>query len=253
MEEQSKDSFHARSYVNRCVAMRPLIDYKTMSESLLFSEIDPQSLQDMFSAMHRDHWPRGYQLESQRLKHRFYLLLKGKVKISRYHADSGRELTLFLLGPGEAVNWPNLIDNGRSDLQISTLDEVEVLSVPIEQWLKWMGQHQSIHEAMAEIETRQFERLSDLASELAFDNTMTRLASLLLRYLDCSKSTLKLIHDLSQEELAHMIGTVRPVVARLLGELKREGVICISGGKIHVLNQESLEKKAERQLYRLSG
>jgi len=224
VREQSRDLFQASPHANHCVAMQPLIDCKIMSESPLFSEIDPKSLQNMFSVMHRDHWPRGYQLESQRLKHRFYILLKGRIKVSRYHADSGRELILFLLGPGDAVNCLNLIDKERCDLQISTLDKVEVLSVAMEQWLEWMGQHQSIHKAMAEIESHQFERLSNLASELAFDNTMTRLASLLLRYMDRSKYTLKLIHDLSQEELAHMIGTVRPVVARLLGELRREKV-----------------------------
>jgi len=241
VEERSLDSFHARSHANRYATMQPLIDYKIMSESPLFSGIDSQSLQNMFSTMHRDHWPRGFKVESLRLKRRFYILLKGRVKVSRYHPDSGRELILFLLGPGEAVNCLNLIDNERCDLQISTLDEVEVLSASTEQWLEWMGKHQSIHKAMTKIETHQVEHLSNLVSELAFDNTMTRLTGLLLRYLDRSKNTLKLIHDLSQEELAHMIGSVRPVVARLLGELRREGVIGIYDGKIRVLNQKSLE------------
>ncbi len=253
MKEQLHDSFQVKLQKNHCVAMQPLFDYKIMSTSPLFSGIDPQSMKNMLSVMRSDRWPRGYQLESQQLKHRFYILLKGRVKVSRYHVASGRELILFLLGPGEAINGLNVIDNGRNDLQISAMDDVEVLSTSLDKWAEWTGQHQSLQKAMAEIENKQFERLSDLASELAFDNTMTRLSSLLLRYLNHSNYTLKIIHDLSQEELAHMIGTVRPVVARLLGELRREGVIGIFSGKIDVLNQKSLKEKAERQLYRISG
>ena len=80
---------------------------------------------------------------------------------------------------------------------------------------------------------------------------MTRLSHLILRYcndrLTCSD--INLISDLPHEELAHMIGTVRVVVNRLLAELKREGIIDTHSGRLRVLNIEKLLQKTEQQLY----
>ena len=77
---------------------------------------------------------------------------------------------------------------------------------------------------------------------------MTRLVHLISRYFNNSSYGLNLIQNLPQEELAHMIGTVRPVVARLLGELKRDGLINTDGGEIHVRNLQRLLEKADDHL-----
>jgi len=231
------------------VDIQSIVDYKELVLLPLFSKIDRRALLSMLPEMRREHWPRGYGFKDpEQTKDRFYLLLKGRVKIGRHHLDSGRELTLFLLGPGDAFNALNLIDGGVGNMEIYTLDEVEVLSVPTERWLVWMAQYPPLHKAIAELAASQIGRLSDLASELALDDTMTRLLHLISRYFNNSSHGLNLIHNLPQEELAHMIGTVRPVVARLLGELKRDGVINTDGGEIHVRNLQRLLEKADDHL-----
>jgi len=235
------------------VDIQSIVDYKELTLLPLFSEIDRRTLLSMLPAMRREQWPRGYAFKDpEQTKHRFYLLLKGRVKIGRHHLDNGRELTLFLFGPGDVFNALNLIDGGVHNMEIYTLDEVEVLSVPTERWLAWMRQYTPLHKAIAALAASQIGRLSDLASELALDDTMTRLVHLISRYFNNSSYGLNLIQNLPQEELAHMIGTVRPVVARLLGELKRDGLINTDGGEIHVRNLERLLDKADDHLGNLS-
>jgi len=234
------------------VDVQSIVDYKELALSPLFRELDRRTLLIMLSVMRREHWPRGYCFkDSEQTKSRFYLLLKGRVKIGRHHLSNGRELTLFLLGPGDAFNVLNLIDGGVRDMETYALDELEVLSVPIDRWLAWMEEYTPLQKAIAELAASQIERLSELASELALDDTMTRLVHLISRYFSDSSPGLNLIQNLSQEELAHMIGTVRPVVARLLGELKRDGLINTDGGELQVLNLQRLLDKANAHLISL--
>jgi len=71
---------------------------------------------------------------------------------------------------------------------------------------------------------KQIRDLEELASDLSLHDTATRLAKLILRHLDHEsqqQQELKLINDLSNEELASMIGSVRVVVNRHLIKLKK--------------------------------
>lgn len=68
--------------------------------------------------------------------------------------------------------------------------------------------------------------LEELATDLSLHDTLTRLARLILRHTNPEHSQeLQLIHDLSDAELAKMIGTVRTVVNRHLQHFKKEGIV----------------------------
>ncbi|MBI1195560.1 MAG: helix-turn-helix domain-containing protein [Gammaproteobacteria bacterium] len=248
MDKGNGDSgrFNGRSYH----AMRPLVDCKALTGTCLFKGVDERFLLNMVTCMQREHWPRGYLLKCpEETQERFHLLLTGRVKIGRHHVDNGRELTFCVLGPGEGFNILNLIDcRGPYDLQIRTLDEVEALSAPVDRWSRWMDEYPVLRQSMAAIAAERIENLCQLASELALDDTMTRLVHLLLRHFNDRRRSLNLIRDLSQEELANMIGTVRPVVARLLGELRRDGVIDFSDGVLTIANLERLLERADGHL-----
>jgi len=73
--------------------------------------------------------------------------------------------------------------------------------------------------------------LENSATDLALYDTITRLARLILRYVDDKSSqqeqeySVKLINDLSYEALAQMIGSVRKVVNLNIQELKNRGLL----------------------------
>jgi len=214
-----------------------------MQCSPLVSKIDNDVFQIMLLKMKRERWPRDHYLTTQSfLTQRFFILLKGRIKIVQHHFNNGRELTLFLLGPGDGFNIMSLIDRGGKNYQLTTLDEVEILSASVDQWLEWIERYPSVRKSVEEYSASQIQRLSELASELALDDTMTRLIHLLIRYYDTpdTLAACNLIKGLSQEELAQLIGTVRPVVARLLGELRRSGLIDMANGELRILDKQGL-------------
>jgi CRP-like cAMP-binding protein len=246
MKNGLHDLNNAELQVHSHISMQAIVDFKRLSSSDFFINVDAKTLLSILSVMQRERWPRDYRMARPgQINSRFFLLIKGRVKIVRHHADNGRELTLFLLGPGNGFNVLNLIDGGGRDLQINTLDEVEVLSAPTTRWLSWLEESPVLRKNMADVAAKHIERLSDLASELALDDTMTRLIHLLQRYFSQPHHEMNLLKDLPQEELANMIGTVRPVVSRLLGELKREGLIDMSNGELHVRNLQQMLNKVD--------
>ena len=97
---------------------------------------------------------------------------------------------------------------------------------------------------------KQIRALAELASDLSLHDTATRLAKLILRHVDHEnqQQELKLINDLSNKELASMIGSVRVVVNRHLTKLKKEGVLETSRKHMHVKNLHSLVSRIEHSL-----
>ena len=253
MERNSESESSLENQTHPHVSMQSIVDWRILSQSPLLNKLNNEVVLSMLSVMRRDIWPRGYTLTSaENTNTRFYLILKGRIKICRSHSENGRELTLFLLGPGDGFNVLNMIDGSNEYFINNTLDEVEVVSAPVATWLEWLDQYPVLRTSMAEVAADHIQRLSELACELALDDAMTRLIHLLVRYFNNSSYGLNLIQDLPQEELANMIGSVRPVVSRLLGELKRDGLIYMDGGEIHVRDLNLLLNKASKRLVSLS-
>ncbi|HEC15768.1 MAG TPA: Crp/Fnr family transcriptional regulator [Sedimenticola sp.] len=224
---------------------------RVLHDSPLFHGIDKQTLREILAKLHLKCWPRhSHVMEPSDTIRHFYVLLEGRIKVTRRHPETGRELTLFLLGPGNGFNVISLLDGRAHDVDTIALDDVKALSAPVERWHQWLEQYPPLRRALREFVGYRIKQLSELASELALDDTMGRLVHLLLRHFNGDRHTghPNLIRDLSQEELAHMIGSVRPVVARLLGELKREGIIDTTGGQLHVLDLQRLLEKAEKRM-----
>lgn len=224
-----------------------------LAASPLLKGISPATLNEMLAALKLERWPRHCAVMSpQQTVDRFYVVIEGRVKITRQNLRTAREVTLFLLGPGDGFNVISLLDGRKHEVSAETLDSVAALSGPSRVWTSWLQAYPEFRQAVSAYVDRQMRHLADLAGDLALHDTMTRLAHLILHYFDgvdeAASARANLIQDLPHEELAHMIGTVRVVVNRLLAELKREGIVDTQGGKLRVLNLEKLLRKAERHV-----
>lgn len=197
------------------------------------------------------HWPRRQIVMNPRESvETFCVLLEGRVKITRQNQQTGRELTLFLLGPGDGFNVISLLDGQPHEVTAETLDPVRALCGPVAVWQQWMDQHPAFLGAVRRYVDRQIRQLGELASDLALHDTMTRLAHLILRYFEDGQRDPRrdLLRGLSHEELAHLIGTVRVVVNRLLRELREDGVVDCRDGELQVRNLHKLLEIAEGHL-----
>ena len=88
---------------------------------------------------------------------------------------------------------------------------------------------------------KQFRQMEELALDLSFYDTFHRLLKLLSKNIDDNNpSKLHLIHDLSHEELASLIGTVRKVLNRHIQQLKNDGIIDVKHKNIELKDTQKL-------------
>ncbi|GMT46590.1 MAG: Crp/Fnr family transcriptional regulator [bacterium] len=224
---------------------------KALKESALFGNLAKPVIQDMLLSFRMETWQKGATImEPEETVRRFYVLISGRVKVTRTNPETGREFILFLLGSGDGFDVVSLLDGRKHNITVVAMDDLEVLSSPIDTIHDWIERHPEFNKAFLPYLGQQLRQISDLASDLALHDTETRLTKLFLQHTTQSNPhpRLKLICDFSHEELASMIGSVRTVVNRHLQELKKEGIITARRGHLEVNELHALGEKLGEHL-----
>lgn len=172
----------------------------------------------------------------------FFVLLEGRVKVSQINFDTGKEQILYLLSKGDMYDVVSLLDGKPHENVAMALDDVKLLVFPIELFREWVATKPSFNKLFFPYVAKQLRDMENLASDLSLYDTTTRLVKLIARNIEQEdgKQTLKLINNLSHEELANLVGTVRKVLNRNLQALKKEGLIDIKRKEIYIKDSQNL-------------
>ena len=154
----------------------------------------------------------------------FFVILEGRVKISQINFDTGKEQILYLLSKGDMYDVVSLLDGKPHENIAMALDDVKFLVFPIELFREWIETKPSFNKLFFPYVAKQLRDVESLASDLSLYDTTTRLVRLIAKNIEQQgdTKTLKLINNLSHDELANLVGTVRKVLNRNLQSLKKE-------------------------------
>ena len=225
--------------------------HSILSQSPLFIGCDREFLQDKLLHLQPEQFQRkAVVLAARQTTRKFFIVVEGRVKLVSRAAANEREITLFLMGPGDAFDVVSLLDQQAHDLSAESLDRVTLLSAPAEQVREWIASHPEFNRTFLPYLGRKMSLLSELATDLTLHDTGVRLARLILRHVDpdSSEHEVRLINDLSHEELANMIGTVRVVANRQIQRLKRQGIIDARRGHLIVKDLDALIAQCDATL-----
>ncbi len=172
----------------------------------------------------------------------FFIILEGRVKISQINFENGKEQILYLLAKGDMYDIISLLDGKLHENVAMALDDVKLLVFPIELFREWIETKSSFNKLFFPYVAKQLRDVETLATDLSLYDTTTRLVKLIARNIEQQgdKQTLKLINNLSHDELANLIGTVRKVLNRNLQALKKEGLIDIKRKEIRIKDSQNL-------------
>ncbi len=172
----------------------------------------------------------------------FFVLLEGRVKVSQINFENGKEQILYLLSKGDMYDVVSLLDGKMHENMAMALDDVKLLVFPIELFREWIETKPSFNKLFFPYVAKQLREMENLASDLSLYDTTTRLVKLIAKNIEKEgdKQTLKLINNLSHDELANLIGTVRKVLNRNLQSLKKEGLIDIKRKEIYIKDSQNL-------------
>ncbi len=228
-----------------------LSSINVLQSATLFQGVDGQMMEEILGYFTPMTLPKKSVIDISQTKESFFVIISGRVKLSKINLETGREYIIFLLEGGDAFDIISLLDGKEHEVVIEAIDELQLLKTPVATARNWLDEHPEFNKNFLPYLGSRMRLLEDSGSDLALYDTVTRLARLILRYVDRNTSRpdenmypLKLINDLSHETLAQMIGSVRKVVNLNIQVLKREKAIASVRGKLSVKNLQDLLKRA---------
>jgi CRP/FNR family transcriptional regulator, anaerobic regulatory protein len=165
-----------------------------------------------------------------------YIVDSGRLRVAAFAAD-GREATLYTLVAGEtcilAIN--SLFNALPYPGNVIAEEDTRVLFVPGEAWRTLFRTEPEIQDlTLAALSVAVMRLMSELEN-LHVRPLRARLADLLLARIRDNG-----LVRMTQAQIACELGTAREVVARHLGQLRRQGVIGGARGQILVLDHANL-------------
>ena len=172
----------------------------------------------------------------------FYFILSGKIKIFQIDFSSSKEQTLYMLARGDMFDVVSLLDGTQREQLSEVLEEGELIQMPIEDVKEMILIDSNFRQLFYSYLASQLNTMEDLAISLSFYDVYQRVLQLFNKftYMKDGKAVLSVIDNLTNEEIASMVGTVRKVVNRSLQKLKKDGIIDLSRKKIQITNFQKL-------------
>ncbi|MDZ4763054.1 MAG: Crp/Fnr family transcriptional regulator [Chloroflexota bacterium] len=177
----------------------------------------------------------------------FYIILDGMVRLYRTNAE-GRLHTLGLLRSPSTFNEVAAVDGGANPLNAVAVTHTVALVISHTQLLNLMATERTLLanmvQAMAHVNRDYLERLEDMT----FRTIPSRLAKLFLREPSYSDQFCETPTQLTQEEIAAILGTTREVVGRAMRLLLNAGLLRKQGRYVGVADRLGLERLAETNI-----
>jgi CRP/FNR family transcriptional regulator len=178
---------------------------------------------------------------------RLFVVLEGKVKISRAAAD-GRENLLAVLGPGEMFGELSLFDPGPRTATATAITESTLASLDHDDLRPLLFAQPTVAVQLLRALAERLRRTNEAMADLVFTDVPGRVAKALLdlaeRFGDESSDGILVRHDLTQEELAQLVGASRETVNKALSEFANRGWLRLEGRSVLLLDRERLARRA---------
>jgi CRP/FNR family transcriptional regulator len=170
-----------------------------------------------------------------------FIVVSGRIRIFKTSIN-GREHVLSVEGPGASVAELPVFDGGAYPASASALADTTALFISRSDLRAICLEHPEVSLKLLQVVGARLRRLVGIIEELSFTTVRHRLISWLLREAAAGGTV---VLNLSHQELASQIGTVRELVSRNLARLQAQEFIEVSGREIKILNREGLESDLE--------
>lgn len=169
------------------------------------------------------------------------LILAGYLHLLR-GAPDGRGQILRRCGPGDTLNDAPAFDGGPNAATAVAESRAEVWILPHHVLRELIAGMPGIAQGALGHLAQRLRHLVDLAGDLALLPVPVRIAKLLLRLAGAGDL---IPHDITQEEIAEMTGTVRQVANRVIAEFAHSGLIAVDRRQIRIVDRDHLRDVAE--------
>jgi CRP-like cAMP-binding protein len=176
-----------------------------------------------------------------------YVIIDGKLKLGTSSGD-GRENLLSILGPGEMFGELSLFDPGPRTSTATAVTEAKLLSLSHEKVIPWLKQNPEVSLQLLTRLSQRLRRTNEAVGDLVFSDVPGRVAKALIdlgdRFGKTTPEGLLVNHDLTQEELAQLVGASRETVNKALADFAGRGWLKLDGRSVLITDVERLSKRS---------
>lgn len=162
------------------------------------------------------------------------------VKSGRVRLESGN-IAIGVLGSGELFGTSSLVGEASADERAVAMEESILCEAPAGAFLTAMTSHPLLAARIAQLLARQLHALERSVQRAAEDPVEARLAALVLQLAECDDHGF--VRDLSQADLARMIGASRESVSRAMTTWERDGLIRTRHRTVQVADVDGLRSR----------
>ncbi len=221
---------------------------ETLARAGIFQGVDPTAVEALSSALEPVEFPRAHVIFAEgEPGDRLYIIVSGKVKIGRRSAD-GRENLLAVFGPSDMFGELSIFDPGPRTSTATTVTEVRAVTMDRAALHEWIGKRPEIADQLLRVIARRLRRTNNMLADLIFTDVPGRVAKALLqlaqRFGSQEAGMLRVTHDLTQEEIAQLVGASRETVNKALADFAHRGWLRLEGKTVVLLDHERLARRA---------
>jgi CRP/FNR family cyclic AMP-dependent transcriptional regulator len=219
-----------------------------LRQAPLFSGLDDEVASALEGSMSSTSLRRGEILFNEGDDgNQLYVVTEGKIKLGRTSPD-GRENLLAILGPGQMFGELSFFDPGPRSATATAVTDVELKSLGHEALSPVLNAHPDVAHALLNQLAGRLRRTNEVVGDLVFSDVPGRVAKALLdlasRFGRRADDGIHVNHDLTQEELAQLVGASRETVNKALADFASRGWLRLEPRSVVILDLERLQRRA---------
>jgi CRP/FNR family transcriptional regulator, cyclic AMP receptor protein len=176
-----------------------------------------------------------------------YFMIEGKVKLTRAAPD-GRENLISVHGPGEMFGELAMFDPTYRTASATAVTDARLAMLAHDDLRKSLDSSPAVAMHLLKALAQRLRRITEINANLVFTDVPGRVAKALLelsgKFGVQTDDGLQVNHDLTQEELAQLVGASRETVNKALADFAARGWIQLSAKSVLLLDADRLNRRA---------
>ena len=229
--------------------------HQDVHQALIASGIFRKSEPDVVSAWIRHirpvRFPPGHVIFSQGDPGDcLYMIASGKAKVSYHHSD-GREFVLNIVGASDVFGEVTPFDTGTREVTATTVTEVRAVAIERDQLLAWMAECPEIIHQITRLLARRAEVMTSSLADFVLADPPYRIARRLLllakRFGRRDGEVVRVVHDLTLEELSLFAGVTPEWIDATLRDFRNRGWIRFEDNCLVIVDGQGLANVPARR------
>jgi CRP/FNR family cyclic AMP-dependent transcriptional regulator len=176
------------------------------------------------------------------------VVVAGQLQVNERSVGSGRELTLWVSGDGEAVCVTGLVPRWTRELHLRALEISLLCRVESQALEEAMRSNPEVGLRLARTLANRLQLMEDRWADMVEKEVSERLAGLIYMLVETvgvmTKEGPMIPTRYTHNQLASMVGSNREAVTRAMGHLQGEGAIEVRGRRVYVRDFHALRRHA---------